>query len=84
MPLLLDQNLHFSLELFTHLLLSVEILLQHLLVVGLFLGFLLVVFVELLQFGLVLLRDFTNEHAIVCTTAVLEQDSEDFPNVGDH
>ena len=75
---------HFSLELFTHFLLGVEILLQHLLVVGLLLGFLLVVFVELLQLGLMLLRDLTNEHAIVCTAAVLEQDSKDFPNVGDH
>ena len=75
---------HFSLELFTHFLLSVEIFLQHLLVVGLLLGFLLVVFVELLQLGLVLLRNLTNEHAIVRSAAILEQDSKDFPNVGDH
>ena len=75
---------HFSLELFTHFLLSVEILLQHLLVVGLLLRFLLVVFVELFQFSLVLLRYLTNEHPIVCPATILEQDSKDFPNVGYH
>ena len=75
---------HFSLELFTHFLLSVKIFLEHLLVVGLLLGFLLVVFVELLQLCLVLLRNLANEHAIVRPAAVLEQNSKDLPNVGDH
>ena len=71
---------HLSLQLFANLLLSVKIFFKNLLIVGLFLGLLLIVTVEFVKFGLVLLRNFTDQHTVVSAAAVLEQDRKDFPN----
>ena len=75
---------HFSLQLLAHLLLGVQVLFEHLLVVGLFLRLFLVVAVQLLQLGLVLLRDLTDQHSVISAAAVLEQDCKNLPDIGDH
>ena len=63
--------LELSLDLFTHLLLDIQVLLEHLLIISLLLGLLLIVTVELLEGCFVLFRDLTNQHAVVCSAAVL-------------
>ena len=75
---------HFALQLLAQFLLGVQILLQNLLVVGLLLRLNLVLLVQLLQLGLVLLRDLTDKHAVVSPLAILEKDGEDLPDVGNN
>ena len=75
---------HFTLQLLTHLLLSVQILFQNLLVVGLLLRFFLVLCIQLLKISLVLLGNLRDEHSVVSTATVLQQDGKYFPNVRDH
>ena len=63
--------LELSLDLFTHLLLDIQVLLEHLLIISLLFGLLLIVTVELLEGCFVLLGDLTNQHAVVSSAAVL-------------
>ena len=67
---------HFALQLLAQLLLHVQVLLEHLLVVGLLLGFLLVIAIEVLDLLLVLFRNLTDQHPVICSLAVLEQNCE--------
>jgi len=71
----------FSLQLFAVLLQGILILLEHLFVVGLLLEFSLVVAVQLVKGVFVLFGNFTDEHAVVCAAAVLEQDGEHLPDI---
>ena len=54
---------------------------QYFLVVRLLLEFQLVILVKSLQLRLLLLRDFTDQHPVVCSTAVLKQYRKHLPNV---
>lgn len=54
---------------------------QDFLVVCLLLEFQLVILVKSLQLRLLLLRDFTDQHPVVCSTTVLKQYCKHLPNV---
>lgn len=60
-----------------------ELLFQRLFVVGLLLEARLVLLFQLLHGGVVLPGDLGDQHSVVSSTAVLEQDRKDFPDLGD-
>ena len=72
---------HFALQLLAQLLLHVQVLLEHLLVVGLLLGLPLVIAIEILDLLLVLFRNLTDQHPVICSLAVLEQNRENLDSL---
>ena len=71
----------FSFELLAHFFKSLYVFFEHFLVLLLLAALLIEICLKPLQLGLVLLGDFADQHAVVRTAAVLEQDCEHFPDV---